>query len=81
MVPGKVQIELFSFESPPKRLTHPEASGLRHLAFKVDNIASVSKYLETKGVKCEPVRIDDYTGKEYTFFRDPDDLPLEIYVI
>ena len=78
-LPGYARIELFSFESPPKRVSSPEACGLRHLAFRVDNIASVLKYLEENGIQCEPIRIDEYTGKRYTFFKDPDDLPLELY--
>lgn len=73
------QIELFSFPGPPKRLTRPEACGLRHLAFAVDNVSSAVDELNHKGVDTEPVRIDDLTGKPFTFFRDPDDLPLELY--
>lgn len=73
------QIELFSFPSSPARLTMPEACGLRHLAFKVQNIQSAVKFLQEKGVECEPIRIDEVTGKQFTFFRDPDDLPLELY--
>ncbi|PVX42985.1 glyoxylase I family protein [Pasteurella langaaensis DSM 22999] len=73
------QIELFSFPSPPTRLTAPEACGLRHLAFKVQNIQSAVKFLQEKGVECEPIRIDELTGKQFMFFRDPDDLPLELY--
>ncbi|OBW95999.1 hypothetical protein QV08_02275 [Gallibacterium salpingitidis] len=73
------QIELFSFPSPPARPTTPEACGLRHLAFKVENIEDTIQYLQQRGVSCEPVRIDELTGRKFTFFRDPDDLPLEIY--
>lgn len=73
------QIELFSFKGPPKRLTHPEAAGLRHLAFEVDNIDSMIEELKQKGVPCEPVRMDPITGKRFTFFIDPDKLPLELY--
>lgn len=73
------QIELFSFPSSPARLTMPEACGLRHLAFKVQNIQSAVKFLQEKSVECEPIRIDELTGKQFTFFRDPDDLPLELY--
>ncbi|MCL1631884.1 VOC family protein [Sporolactobacillus sp. CPB3-1] len=73
------QIELFSFPNPPARLTQPEACGLRHLAFAVRDIASTVNELKDKGVETEPVRVDPITGKRFTFFRDPDDLPLELY--
>ena len=72
-------IELFSFPDPPKRPSRPEACGLRHLAFQVDDIEAAVEELRLKGVNCEPVRIDEYTGKRFTFFSDPDDLPLELY--
>jgi glyoxylase I family protein len=72
-------IELFSFPSPPSRPSKPEACGLRHLAFEVDNIEENVDYLIFHGVAVEPVRIDEITGKKFTFFKDPDDLPLEIY--
>ncbi len=75
------QIELFSFPNPPKRVNSPEACGLRHLAFKVQNIEQAVAELAQKGVISEPIRIDELTGKRYTFFRDPDDLPLEFYEI
>ena len=72
-------IELFSFPSPPPRPSKPEACGLRHLAFEVDNIEEYVNYLISCGIKVEPVRIDSLTGKKFTFFKDPDALPLEIY--
>jgi glyoxylase I family protein len=72
-------IELFSFPSPPPRVSRPEASGLRHLAFVVNDIQDAIKQLAAKGVVTEPVRIDEYTGKKFTFFADPDGLPLELY--
>lgn len=72
-------IELFSFPNPPKRVSRPEACGLRHLAFKVDNIHSSIKVLNSKGIPTEPIRIDEITGKSFTFFSDPDNLPLELY--
>jgi glyoxylase I family protein len=72
-------IELFSFPNPPKRVSSPEACGLRHLAFEVDDIEESVSYLKSKGVEVEDVRIDEITGKRFTFFKDPDDLPLEIY--
>ena len=72
-------IELFSFPSPPARVSRPEAAGLRHLAFEVENIDEVFGYLRGHGVECEPVRVDEMTGKRFTFFRDPDALPVEVY--
>jgi glyoxylase I family protein len=72
-------IELFSFPNPPPRVDNPEASGLRHLAFAVDNIEESVVYLKSKGVKVENVRKDEFTGQYFTFFKDPDGLPLEIY--
>jgi glyoxylase I family protein len=74
-------LELFSFPSPPPRTSKPEACGLRHLAFEVDNIEENVKYLISQGVDVEPIKIDEITGKKFTFFKDPDDLPLEIYEI
>ena len=76
---GDSQIELFSFPESPHRLSRPEACGLRHLAFRVDDFDELLESLETKGIELEPVRIDQLTGKRFTFFKDPDDLPLEIY--
>ncbi|BFT31734.1 VOC family protein [Alteromonas sp. D210916BOD_24] len=75
------QIELFSFPDAPPRPTRPEAQGLRHLAFKVDNIENAVEALKLKGVVCEPVRTDPYTQKRFTFFQDPDGLPLELYQV
>jgi len=73
------QIELFSFENPPLRPSGPEAVGLRHLCFEVDNLDLAIDTLNAKGVLTEPVRVDEYTGKRFTFFTDPDLLPLELY--
>jgi glyoxylase I family protein len=73
------QIELFSFPNPPQRFSSPEACGLRHLAFKVDNIEETVFYFNSQGVETENIRIDEITGKKFTFFKDPDNLPLEIY--
>ncbi len=78
-IPGGGQIELFSFPNPPARPTYPEARGLRHLALTVADIDSAVSELEKAGVKVEPVRVDELTGKRYTFFADPDDLPIEVY--
>lgn len=72
-------IELFSFPNPPQRPSRPEACGLRHLAFEVDNIEASIEYLISQGVAVEAVRVDEITGKKFTFFKDPDDLPLELY--
>jgi glyoxylase I family protein len=76
---GTYIIELFSFPSPPTRPTRPEAAGLRHLAFEVDNLEESVNYLYSKGISAEPIRVDEYTGKKFTFFSDPDNLPLELY--
>jgi len=76
--PG-VQLELFSFPASPPRPSRPEARGLRHLAFSVRDVAAAVAVLGERGVSCEPIRIDEYTGKRFTFFADPDDLPIELY--
>lgn len=78
-VNGQYQIELFSFPNPPLRPTRPEACGLRHLAFEVDNVDEAVDELKKKGIETEEVRIDPITKKKFTFFQDPDGLPLEIY--
>jgi glyoxylase I family protein len=80
-VNGIYQIELFSFENPVARPSRPEAAGLRHLAFEVDDVKKVSEMLNGKGVETEAIRVDEFTGKQFTFFTDPDGLPLEIYEI
>ena len=74
-----MQLELFSFPEPPPRPSRPEAQGLRHLAFVVDDIDTSIATLLSRGVTCEPVRVDEYTGRRFTFFADPDDLPIELY--
>ena len=76
---GDSKIELFSFQNPPKRQSYPEGCGLRHLALEVENIEEAVKDLNDKGIETEPVRIDECTGKKFTFFEDPDKLPLELY--
>jgi glyoxylase I family protein len=76
---GQYIIELFSFPNPPPRPSKPEAQGLRHLAFSVENLDESVRALEQKGVITEPVRVDPFTGKRFTFFSDPDGLPLELY--
>ena len=80
-VNGQYVIELFSFPSPPPRPSYPEAAGLRHLAFAVPDVAAAIRHLEAHGVPCEPVRVDELTGRRFTFFADPDGLPLELYEV
>lgn len=78
-LPDGSQIELFSFENPPPRPSYPEARGLRHLAFEVEDVARCKAALESRGVAVEPVRVDEYTDRRFAFFADPDGLPLELY--
>ena len=73
------ELELFSAKGNPPRPSYPEACGLRHLAFRVDDMAAAVAELRQRGVETEPVRVDEYTGKEMTFFMDPDGLPLELH--
>lgn len=72
-------IELFSFPSPPQRVSNPEAVGLRHLAFEVNDISEVVAELDVLNIAHEEVRMDKFTGKHFLFFRDPDGLPIEVY--
>ena len=74
-----VQIELFSFPNPPQRVGNPEACGLRHLAFAVEDLDRAVTELTAQRVQVEDIRIDEITGKRFTFFQDPDKLPLELY--
>ncbi len=74
-----MQIELFSFPAPPPRVSRPEACGLRHLALRVADIEEAVRHLQQHGVEVEAIRVDEYTGKRFTFFADPDGLPLELY--
>ncbi len=76
-VAGQYQVELFSFPDPSPRPSRPEAAGLRHLAFEVDNIDEAVAYIEAAGIVVEPIRVDEFTDKRYTFFADPDGLPIE----
>lgn len=76
---GDCELELFAMPNPPQRVNQPEACGLRHLAFKVDKIEDVIEVLKEKNIECEPVRVDTYTQKKMTFFKDPDGLPLELH--
>ena len=78
-LPDGSQIELFSFPNPPPRPSRPEAQGLRHLAFAVHDVVQCKRDLEAQGVVVEDIRVDEYTGRRFTFFADPDGLPLELY--
>nr|WP_145544917.1 VOC family protein [Variovorax boronicumulans] len=78
-LPDGSQIELFSFPAPPPRPSRPEAQGLRHLSFAVADVARCKAELEAQGVAVEDIRTDEYTGRRFTFFADPDGLPLELY--
>ncbi|MEM1078657.1 MAG: VOC family protein [Pseudomonadota bacterium] len=78
-IPGGGQLELFSFPSPPERPSHPEACGLRHLAFRVADMDAAIARLISLEVEVEPVRIDPLTQARFTFFNDPDGLPIELY--
>lgn len=78
-VGGKYAFELFSFPDPPKRISRPEATGLRHLAFEVESVLETIRYLSSKNITAEPIRIDEFTGKQFTFINDPDNLPIEFY--
>jgi glyoxylase I family protein len=73
------QIELFSFPEPAARPSRPEAAGLRHLAFEVDDVAQAKQAIEKHGVVVEDIRVDEFTQKRFTFFADPDGLPIELY--
>ena len=76
---GIYTIELFSFPNPPKRLSRPEAAGLRHLAFEVNDLDITIQFLNNNNIVSEPIRVDEITGKRFTFIADPDDLPIEFY--
>ena len=78
-LPDGTQLELFSFPGSPPRPSYPEACGLRHLAFAVSDLDAAVTHLQTHGVAVEPVRVDEHTGRRFTFFADPDGLPLELY--
>jgi glyoxylase I family protein len=78
-LPDGSQLELFSFPDSPKRPSYPEACGLRHLAFEVDDIERCKTRLESLGIAVQAIRMDEFTGRRFAFFLDPDDLPLELY--
>ncbi|SFL44030.1 glyoxylase I family protein [Gracilibacillus orientalis] len=77
----KYVIELFSFPNPPERPSFPEACGLRHLAFSVEDVEQTATILEDKGIMVEKIRVDSMTNKRFTFFQDPDQLPIELYEV
>lgn len=78
-VGNQYQIELFSFPDPPERPSRPEAAGLRHLAFEVDDVEAAARHISSFNIEVEPIRVDEFTGKRFTFFADPDGLPIEFY--
>ena len=78
-VNADTELEIFAPQNPPKRSSYPEACGLRHLAFHVNDIEQTVAELEALGIPCEPIRVDSFTGKKMTFFHDPDGLPLELH--
>lgn len=78
---GQYLIELFSFPDPPPRLSGPESTGLRHIAFGVKDIEKATAFLKSRDINAEPVRIDEFTNRRFTFFRDPDNLPIELYEV
>ena len=77
--PNAIELEIFGVSNPPARVSQPEACGLRHLAFHVNSVEDTVEELEDLGISCEPIRIDEFTGKHMTFFHDPDGLPLELH--
>lgn len=74
-----IELEIFAESNPPRRVSRPEACGLRHLAFRVEDVAAAVEELKRRGIECEPIRYDEYTNKKMTFFFDPDGLPLELH--
>ena len=78
---GQYIIELFSFPNPPVRPSRPEACGMRHLAFQVEDLDLVVQEINAQKIAIEPIRVDEFTGKRFTFMADPDDLPIEFYEI
>lgn len=76
---GDIELEIFGVKNPPKRVTNPEACGLRHLAFHVDDVEKTVAWLNEKGIETEPIRWDPFTEKQMVFFRDPDGLPIELH--
>ena len=81
VLPDGGQLELFSFSGAPPRPSYPEAQGLRHLAFAVNDVRAWSAHLQAQGIAVEAIRTDEYTGQRFVFFADPDGLPLELYEV
>lgn len=73
------ELEIFGVKNPPARVTEPEAAGLRHLAFYTDDVEAAAAELEAKGIAVEPVRVDEFSNRKFTFFADPDGLPIELH--
>ena len=73
------ELEIFGVKNPPARVTRPEAAGLRHLAFFTDNCEETVAELKENGIVTEPIRVDEFSGKKFTFFADPDGLPIELH--
>ena len=73
------ELEIFGVNHPPKRVNRPEAAGLRHLAFYTEDVEAAAAELKEKGIPTEPVRVDEFSGKRFTFFADPDGLPIELH--
>lgn len=73
------ELEIFGVSNPPKRVTRPEAAGLRHLAFYTEDIDKTAAEQKGMGIEVEPIRVDEFTGTRFTFFTDPDGLPLELH--
>ncbi len=80
-LPDGGQLELFSFSGAPPRPSYPEAQGLRHLAFAVNDVSAWTAHLQAQGIAVEAIRTDEYTGQRFVFFADPDGLPLELYEV
>lgn len=76
---GECELEIFGMPDSPARPNYPEACGLRHLAFKVESVEETARELNKMGIETEPIRVDEFTNKKMTFFKDPDGLPLELH--
>ena len=76
---GETTLELFIRPDAPQRVNNPEAMGLRHLAFRVEDAVAAAAWLNSRGIETEPIREDLVNGGKFTFFKDPDGLPLEIH--
>ena len=76
---GDTVLELFIRPDAPQRVNNPEALGLRHLAFRVEDVTAAVRWLNSRGIETEPIREDPFNGGRFTFFKDPDGLPLELH--